>query len=221
MEHYNIDKDILDIVNALIKAELENAPSFLHIEKNVRGYQSIIPCNIDFGYLGEIFSEIELKALIHAIINRSRETSAPSSGGSTSPVNSLYCLYCTLYPENGYEMARWIHENTVNLRYEPGLNPSEKISKQADSKRRNLLEQERQTITKREKHVRESKKATINLPNAIQRGDLKAVKVMIEKGGDIEQALLEVDSLRSLMNEQTKTAMIEYLNLHGLKLNNE
>ena len=215
-----MDKNILDIVNELIKAELDNAPSFLHIKKKANlGYPSIIPCNIVFGYLSEILSQIELKALIRAIVKHSREAGRFTSGGSTSPINSLYCLCCSLYPESEREMGIWIGENTVNPEYEPGLSPSGKIAKQKDSRRRQLLEDERQAIAKQGKIEREANKATLNLPNAIRRGDLKAVKVLTEKGGDVKQAFLEVDTLRPSLKEVSKKKMIEYLNSLGLAFN--
>lgn len=212
-----MDKDILNIVKELIKAELEDAPSFLHIKKKANlGYPSIIPGNINFGYLGEILSEIELKALIRAIVMHSREAGRFTSGGSTSPINALYCLCCMLYPESEWEMGLWIHENTVNPNYEPGLSPSGQIAKQKDSRRRQLLEDERQVIAKRGRVERDAKKATLNLPNAIRRGDVKAVKVLVEKEGDIKQAFLEVDSLRPSLKKDTKRIMTEYLDSLGL-----
>jgi len=117
-----MDENILSIVALLIQCETDGASSFMHIKSRARkGYPSIIPYNKDQARdLGKRLTESELKALIRGLVKYGREAGAFKTGGSASPVVPLYSVYVTLYPDKEPELTKWIRDNTVNTRYEPG-----------------------------------------------------------------------------------------------------
>lgn len=215
-----MDENILNIVASLIQCELNGGNSFKHIRNRARkGYPSIIPYNKEHAkYLSEMLTERELKALIRALVKYGCEAGLSKTGGSASPVVPLYWVYTRIYPEGEPTLTAWVREHSVNSYYEPGPKYTTPEEYAAQREKARLMEEERLRPIMRARYEREANKATLNLPNAIRRGDVKAVKAMIDKGGNIKQAMTQVKSLRSLAKETTKTDMHAFLGTLDIKL---
>ncbi len=67
-----------------------------------------------------------------------------------------------------------------------------------------------------EKLARLAAKATEDLPNAVRRGDLKAVEALLAKGADPIKASVVSGSLRLVAEENGHESMVVLLAKHGI-----
>jgi hypothetical protein len=164
-------------------------------------------------------SEPNLRNLIRGLVLYSR-ASKTSLGGSVSPVVSLYAGYIERFSEGEPALTGWVVDNRVNP-YEPFGTISHRAARsQAEffslAEKRAKAAQRKQADDHEARRVRESMKATARLANAVRRGDLKAVKVLIEKGADPKKALAQSGSLQQLAAENRRHTVLGFLRERGI-----
>jgi len=143
-------------------------------------------------------------------------------GGSVSPVIILCERYAALRPDHEKELMAWVVKNRTNPYLPFGsivLNECTSFKERNDAlialeheKRKkaaieDALQAERALI----KAEKEALNATTNLPNAVRRGDLEAVKALVEKGGDLTVRTDDGKSLFFIAKEHDCSEVTEYL----------
>lgn len=220
-----MDSELLDIVKSLIDADKQEGAfdlaSIKPMHRNA-GYPSIIPYNkSNAKYLGENLSEEDLNHLIRALIKYSQLAGPSKSGGSASPVIPIYSEYVEKFPGSEAELTSWIIRNRIND-YDPFGTivhndcPSYKIFLETWKQHKLYLAEQEQKRNE-EKLARWEIDATEKLPNAVRRGDIKAVKALLEKGGNPKEAMIKVGSLCKLANEHGRDQMQAYLKSVGIE----
>lgn len=169
--------------------------------------------------LAKSLSEPHLRNLIRGLVLYSRAKNR-SLGGSVSPVIDLYADYVERFPEGEPALTGWVVDNRINP-YEPfGTIAHREARSQTEfsllSEKRAKVAQQKQADDQEARRVRESTKATQRLANAVRRGDLKAIKVLLEKGADPKKALGHPRSLQQLAAENQRLAVLEFLRERGI-----
>lgn len=173
--------------------------------------------------LGNTLGEADLRHLIRGLVRYPSMAGAQFSGGSASPVIPLYTEFVARYPHSEPELTTWIVRNRVND-YEPfgtimnagalSLQEHNRLrQKRWEQAKINLQAQQDIADRSREKAAQE---ATDRLPNAVRRGDIKALKAMLEKRADPQAASEKVGSLRALAKEFEREDMAQFLSSKGI-----
>jgi hypothetical protein len=162
-------------------------------------------------------SESDLENLIkgYVLYTRARPT---HSGGSASPAIELYRSFAERFPHKSEEIADWIFINRIN-HYEPlgtsvdfgARSLKEYISRRAEHKRLAKLNMEKELLRQKEASNRRKETATQRLATAVRRGDLKAVKSLLDRGADLKRALPEGESLVALAKDNGRDDVANYL----------
>jgi len=136
----------------------------------------------------------------------------------------LYRSFISRWPEDEPALTAWIVDNTENP-YEPfGSAVHGKSRSQAEllvfhaarariASKNIDAEEERARIAQ----VARAARGTMNLYNAVRRGDLQALKALIETGADWRQVVREKGSLVKLAEEKGRSLVIEYLKSIGVE----
>ena len=143
--------------------------------------------------------------------------------GSTTIIPRFVEAYANVWPEYDRELCSWLIDKTTN-RYVPfgSLLYSHEVSSWAEKK---LLSDERQArkahfadhigksneFRKSVKQGLTASKATRDLPAAIRRGDLPAIKSLLEKGADTDRVRESIGPLQALAQENERPLVVEFL----------
>lgn len=137
-------------------------------------------------------SSEDLQSLIKGFITWGR-LSGKGTGGSISPVSTMYKHYVNLDPSGEKPLSDWIQHHRTN-EYDPfgeliyqdarsiadcRLIDAERARTSARKANQHKVKME---IEQRETYERQLYKSSKSLPQAIQRKDLKAVEAIIQKG---------------------------------------
>jgi hypothetical protein len=136
-------------------------------------------------------TKVEFAALIRALTIAWEVQYGSYGGGSTSPVILVYPVFKSRFPRAAPPLADWIFAHTSNSGYlhfpesklgAPERKALERLRGEVSAQRARLLEVElaHQGAARAAKVVR----ATLNLPNAVRRGDVKAVEALLARGAD-------------------------------------
>jgi len=171
--------------------------------------------------VGTGLSDEDLRSLIQGLIHYAR-SSGRTIGGSVSPVITLYREVVSRVPVWEPELTAWIVEHRTNP-YEPfggvadvGTRSwAEYSARQAERHARGAAnmraEAERQAVDRERRRVREAAEATARLAAAVRRGDLAAVKSLLDKGGDAAAALPGGASLVEWAEQHGRVEVAGYL----------
>ena len=217
-----MDSKILEIVQSLIEAD--KAPGEFRLSSVAGkprrgGYPSIIPYNhSDAAWIIDHFSESDVRHLLRALVLYSSR-----SWNSVSPVNPIYLLYVARYPAYEAELTAWIVEHRVNI-YDPfGTVMHSESTSYSEFRAARSAQKVRATNSEAEsqrrhedKLARLAAKATKDLPNAVRRGDLKAVEALLAKGADPVKASVVSGSLRLVAEENGHESIVVLLAKHGI-----
>jgi hypothetical protein len=174
---------------------------------------------------GSDLPEPKLQALIRGLVLFSQASGW--SGGSVSPVISLYAVYVERFPLSEPSLTRWVVANRRND-YEPfgtirhgnaGTLEELREHQRAKSVQRasNLQREElRSEEAAQLRRLRESKDATHNLFNAVWRGDLGAVTALLGKGADWKKVVDASGSLIALAEASGKADVAAFLRSKGI-----
>lgn len=176
--------------------------------------------------LGQRLKKLDLANLIRGLVAYGRVTGR-STGGSVSPIIPLYYAFAERFPKDEPDLTRWIVSNRTN-EYDPfGSTICNRESSLEDYRRARGARAEvaianetrdlaRQAEDKERKRIKDAENATSNLCNAVRRGDLAAVKALLQKGADVSRAMPN-GSLVALALEYGRTAVAEFLREHGIR----
>jgi hypothetical protein len=163
-------------------------------------------------------AEPDVRDLIKGLVMYSRTKRLV--GGSVSPVIDLYSVYRQRFPELEPLLTAWIVENRVND-YEPFGTTVHHSAKSfgafqaARADRRQGVKHSEQADQDR-KRARLAREATGRLANAVRRGDVKAVKVLLDKGADTLVAAGEGGSLQRLAADTGRAEVLALLQERGV-----
>ncbi len=176
----------------------------------------------DWKSVGARLEQLQLEALVKGLVYYSQASGF--SGGSVSPVIPLYHAFIDRWPADEPRLTAWVVDNTSNP-WEPfGTSVHGKARSQAElwlyhAHRRVIAsenieaEEQRARLAK----VKRAARATENLYNAVRRGDVKALKALIEKGADWREAAKSKGSLLQLAMEKGRVHVVEYLKSVGFE----
>lgn len=219
--------DDLVLVEQIIKINKSGEPfSRSNIKRRAKypGFPSIIPYDRNLArYLIDKLSREDFIHLLQGLVKYSQQYGPRVSGGSASPVITLHEAFSLRYPEHEPEISDWIAYNRVN-QYEPFgtvMHSQARSMAEFDWAR---AEQEKNAHKSRLKveaiHearlARDAVKATENLPNAIKRGDIKAVEALFAKGACADTASHRVGSLYTLAECYGRHDVLHYLKEKGV-----
>jgi hypothetical protein len=211
-----MDKKLLDIVYQLIDAN-KNSDKFdfkTLWRRHYGGCPSMIPYSKEHAkFLVEELTQADLQNLIQGLVRYSCAVGARYSGGSASPVVPLYYVFTKKYPEAELDLTAWVVENSVNSRYEPGV----KWEKDYKPSSRTPYISREDEVRHEERLARQAVLATENLPNAIRRGDLKAVDALLARGADVDQAIRIVGPLGQVAIRYGRESMKLHLESKGIE----
>ncbi len=214
-----MDEYLLEIVKALIRIGEAGIPAVPEIRR--RRKITILPRNLEHArFLAKELSAAELKDLIRGLVLYGR-VERFRTGGSASPIPPIYQEFCKRYPEQEPELTGWIVDNRVNP-YDPfgtiafpNVRSIEQLAQEQDKRARRRRVNEAADVQRYEEHLIEvSEDATQKLPNAVRRGDVKAVKALLGKGADRQKAEGDVGSLVRLAEQHNREGMAAYLSTH-------
>jgi len=220
-----MDPNLLEVVWMLIAADKKDgdfdASELLGLPRR-KGFQTIIPYSrSDAEFLAKLLDKAELRHLIRALVKFSVVAGPRRSGGSVSPVSPLYRKYTARYPDLEPELTSWVVEHRIN-RYDPFGTIS--FADASSLEQHNHWRRERQEQVAAEeqnrgaaRHNREATTATERLPNAVRRGDIKAVQAMLANGAEPKVASLEIGGLQVLAHEHGRDAMVDFLESKGIE----
>jgi hypothetical protein len=143
---------------------------------------------------------------------------------SCTPIPNLMRMYISRFPEGELELIEWIYENRTNG-YDPfGREPwgAKSFRERAEMSVRYAEVQQREADDRLRQQQEGKKKrlsltATRTLANAIRRGDIKAVKVLIPRHPDIQKVSAEVGmGLVAWAEENNRDEVAEYLREAGI-----
>lgn len=189
MTEYLIPNDLLNrLIDIGVRESFHELKERLKPEE-IRHHKQMMIQSWQFWYpIAERLTQDNLKALIKAL------TVAESSldgwqGGSVSAVIWLFNKYSPSDPENKDNLTDWILRHTDNY-YVPFSNYGAKTLKGYYELRSAYMNKKRETqIKEEERHQdavrRRAMTATQNIFASITRGDIKAVKALIQKGADL------------------------------------
>lgn len=165
-----------------LRQSLKPEEILFHKQMMIQGWQFWYP-------IAEKLTQNNLMALIKTL------TIAESllegwQGGSVSTVIWLFNKYAPLSSTDKDGLADWILRHTDNY-YVPFSNYGAKTLDEYHERRSKYLNEKRETQIKEELHhqdavKRHAIKATKDIFPAIARGDIKAVKALIQKGADLD-----------------------------------
>lgn len=177
--------------------------------------------------MAERLSEESHKNLIQGLVLFQRLIDKAGSGyalgGSVSPVISLWQSYVAKYPEKEADLTAWVVTHRVN-EYEPfgsivfsdcmSISSREQAltAWEEEKRRRWVIEEEKQEKAQAVKREKDRVNANRNLPNAVARGDIKAVKALLDKGGDVLIKASDGKSLLELAEQNNCEEVVGCLN---------
>jgi hypothetical protein len=147
--------------------------------------------------LSETLSKQELRALIIGLVKLDHAHRGAVCAGSASPVPALYYRFAERYPDDEPVLTEWIVKNRFNA-YDPYgtlvRNDALRLEdhrayfrkRAAEQARINLHREEWQQYRRDVRHEMKAIRADRNLPGAISRGDIPAVKSLINNGALLE-----------------------------------
>lgn len=209
---------VLEALNLLGASGIPGVPPAL--ERHPIGGREIPFSPEPWNTLAKSLPEAELRDLIRGVVLLSRGLQEGSSrskgiGGSVSPVIYLFRVYAQRFPEFEDELSTWVVQNRVND-YEPfgtkvhwGARTRKELEQIQAERERNQCEKQASDIAL--SRQRKAARAGELLPNAVRRGDLKAVHALVEKG-----ARCETRSLQDLATENGRLDVVEYLRAKGI-----
>ena len=147
--------------------------------------------------------------------------------GSTTLVPRFLRAHVSLWPSDDEVLCEWTRKASDNpyIPFDSKIHSRETLS----WAEWNSLEDERQARKKRlASYLNESNefrtsvkkdlsasKATRDLPATIRRGDLAAIKALLEKGADTNQVRENVGSLQALAEENERLSVVDFLQSIG------
>lgn len=173
---------------------------------------------------GQQCSEEDLRLLIRGMVLFSRLGHEHSLGGSVSPVIGLFHAYAFRFPEREPELASWVVRNRTNP-YEPYgsthcneapsllLHGVQRLARSLAVQRRVAQEQGRAHAVRLS---RDAEHATVHLPNAIRRGDVRAVTALLDRGAQPHRALCGGGSLVDWAMRNGRVRVAELLRQRGV-----
>lgn len=146
------------------------------------------------------------------------------SGGSVSPVIPLYREFLDRGPDDEPELTSWIVRNRRND-YEPfgtiihgDATTLQEFREYRARRARVAAEgQARDAERQRKDAAAKAERATARLAAAVRRGDVAAVRALIEAGAEIHKALPPGKSLFDLARENGRDKMVAFLRHLGLR----
>jgi hypothetical protein len=210
-----ISKEILFQLIELGQRNKEEVPSSLSDQE--KAWYSLLCGWEPWQIVAQELSETDLENLIrgYVLYSRARPT---HSGGSCSPVIRLYWVFSKRFPHKSEELADWVFKHTTN-HYEPlgtkitygAINLKEYNVRRAEHDRLANLKHEKYLLMKQEESIHKKETATQRIAAAVRRGDLKAVKALLDRGADFKRALPEGESLVVLAKNNGRDDVAEYL----------
>lgn len=206
-----------DLVRALIQLGTTGQPGVPPLLADPERAWDLVMCgDRPWKLVASELDDQDLVLLMKGLVLYSRASG--QSGGSVSPVIALYREYMTRGPSDEPDVTAWIVANRVN-NYEPfgtimhgGARTQAEFHAHGAHRARErargfAADAERQ----REAARRKGDEATDLLPNAVRRGDLKAVQALVLRGADWRRPLPDGRSLIEFAQEDGRVAVAEYL----------
>lgn len=172
--------------------------------------------------VGERMSQEDLAMIIKGLVLLGLGRGG-SLGGSVSPVIPLVRWYVRRFPENHERLTGWIVDNTKNHNEPWGRSAVHNARSLRDLNMIEGLERERRAAIEARlaeeallSKVRKAADATPKLANAVRRGDILAVRALLDRGADWTMALPDHGSLVALAHEHKRTAIAELLESRGI-----
>lgn len=183
-----------------------------------RAWRLLICGNQPWLDVAETLRADELRNLIRGLVLYS--VASGSSGGSVSPVIVLYWRYVERSPADEPELTSWIADKRVND-YEPFgtafYGGARSLQEFRENGIRRLHWRVERAALEREaaawRRERAGSLATELLPNAVRRGDLAAVKALLQRGANGARALPGGQSLLTIVGRGDRDKMVEFLRL--------
>jgi hypothetical protein len=146
------------------------------------------------------------------------------TGGSVSPVIVLHRVFVERFPDHHAALTGWIVDHSSND-YEPWgstlLSAARSLSEVHEIRRPRDADRQLAMAAEEERRIqataRRARDATEKLPNAVRRGDVKAVAALLATGADAQTAADAVGSLVALALEHHRESMAEYLRGAGIR----
>lgn len=215
-----IAEDLLTELREIGKVGVPDVPPFF---ANAQWTFAAIVCGDEpWNDVGERLSQEDLAAVIKGLVLLGLGRGS-SLGGSVSPVIPLVRWYVRRFPENHERLTGWIVDNTTNHNEPWGQSALHNARSLRDIAVLESLERDRQVALEarlaeeaRLSRVRKAADATPKLANAVRRGDILAVKALLDRGADWTMALPDYGSLVALAHEHNRPAIAELLEARGI-----
>lgn len=212
-----MERELAAVVSELIALGRDGAVRLSERLRATAETYRLLPAN--WGELKDFaagLTEPQLRDLIRGLVLHSQ--AGGFSGGSVSPVVPLYRVYRERFPMHEPPLTAWIVENRINeyepfgtVRHNDATSYELFLEQQAEALVEKRLQEDREELRQQEARAERGRVATGRLANAVRRGDLKAVKALIEQGADINQVLSAVGSLQALAKANGRQAVLDYL----------
>lgn len=168
--------------------------------------------------LARSLPEDDLAALMRGIVVG--ENAGEWGCGSASPVIALHRVFRERFPDSEPELSRWIVGHRTNP-YDPFGAIYPEATTWAELLARREEERADHEVKAREvkaaKVARLAQEATEQLWNAVRRGDLRAVDLMLSRGADWEKVVRQRGSLVSLAHEHGRGEVAKLLVERGVR----
>jgi hypothetical protein len=216
----NPEPQVLDDLLQLGRSGKQRVPSSLE-DKDV-AWRNLVCANEPWRQIAKERTSEEVADLIRGLILYSR-ASGRQIGGSVSPVIGLYRILVDRAPSWEPNLTRWIVAYRTNP-YEPfGTINDEGATTHAEYVERRQLRVVRARANETDEVERQeaarkirADRATQRVAGAVRRGDLLAVKALLEEGADLKNALPNGESLLELAEQNGRGSVAEFLRSLGI-----
>ena len=216
----NPDRHILDDLAQLGRSRDERIPDSL-LDKDL-AWRNLVCGNEPWRQAAAERTSEQIAELIRGLVLYSK-ASGRATGGSVSPVIALYRVLIDRKPSWEPELTRWIVLNRTNP-YEPfgtindegATTHSEYVERRAIRALRARANQAAEVERQEGARKVRANRATSRIVAAVRRGDLLAVKALLEEGANLHQALPEGESLLVLAEQNGRDSVAELLRSLGI-----
>lgn len=213
-----------ECVEALIELGKTGVFNHIRLDPSRDTQKKIMATRETWELISNSLLEEELCHLIKGLVlfDKAIAKNSYGLGGSVAPGIILCKRYSLRFPEKDEDLMSWVVDSRVNpylpfgsmvYNHYKSFREYKEDERLRDTERRereiveSRLQQERKKI-KKEKDLVNAKK---NLPNAVRRGDIKAVIALVEKGIDVSLLKHNGKSLFEYAEECDNKEIIDYL----------
>jgi hypothetical protein len=220
VSHVELNQAVIQALSELGRGDVPSIPAVLADERTA--WKQIVNQPGSWRKLAAELPADDLAALIRGLVLYGR--AGRRTGGSVSPVISLFRAFVERFPAHHAELAGWVVDHTSNvsepwgstaLRTARSLSDVRAIEAAREVDRQASLAAE--DLRRAEAASRRAREATENLPKAVRRGDVKAVAALLATGANPQESISRVGSLVAIAREHGRGAMIEYLRSAGIE----